>query len=345
VSSLKRQDENQKVTDELMKQANDLSMAKEKLNPNQAVVDQPVAEFQPTTQGAQIEIEPKEAIETKTEWDEPKKNVNPMNESYGNAFTRLFGKKETIDKKNSKKSIIDTIVSKTSIPEKESVKKSETKEKKDDLGRGMLHLSKAFLRFSLAFMVFSAVFFYAQNIDINNRILGTFGIEKNNAIQLHNAYESLQEQKTLAEEINQEISRYEDGYNNEYEATVKNIVENRVNWADILERINKITDSVYEHNALSQYVQYNNFSLDTEKGVVRVNGTLSDPLGKNLTKLAELEEAFRYFPGNKNDPDNKTKPYFYEINEFTSLQKTFNKVTGKFNSNFQLSFSLQEQKD
>jgi nitrogen regulatory protein P-II 2 len=126
------------------------------------------------------------------------------------------------------------------------------------------------------------------------------------------------------------------------ERTVETIIDERINWPDIFAKINEVTNSVYELNDFFKYVEYNNYSFDAEQGSIRVTGTLSDPLGRNLTKLVELEEAFKFYPKDKNNPEDTTQPYFTEFREFTSFSKSLDPRTGRFTSNFQMSFSLNE---
>ena len=254
----------------------------------------------------------------------------------GNIFTRMFKKKTELEKPE--KSIIDTIVAKTS--EKKAEVTEKPKKPKEE-GAAFAAFGRVILQFSVAFIVISAGFFYTQNIDSNNTVLGLFGIEENYASRLHAANETLEQKEEEERELNREINRYQKGYDNKYEVIINQIVEKRLNWPDVLSKINEVADFIYERNSISQYIKFNSFSFDAEKGLVRVSGSLSDPLGKNLTKMAELEEAFKYYPQDKNNPDDKTKPYFYDFQEFKSLSKSYDKRTGKYTSNFQLSFALQ----
>jgi len=256
----------------------------------------------------------------------------------GNVFTKLFGKKEEVRPvEKPTKSIIDTIVAKT--PEKAAVKKVE---EKPNEGVGFLVFSRAFLQFAVVFVLISAGFFYVENMDADNRVLGLVGVGDNYASRLHAAAQELDAKKAEEEKLNREDKKYQAGYNNQYEQTVKKIIEGRMNWPDILGKINEVTNVVYERNEVSQYVKYNNYSFDAEKGTITVSGTLQDPLGKNLTKMLELEEAFRYYPKDKSNPEDVRKPYFYDFKEFKSLSKTYDQKSGKFTSNFQLSFALHE---
>ncbi len=267
----------------------------------------------------------------------PKTAATILKEEKGNIFTRMFGKKEELEKP--KESIIDTIVAKT---EEVKAKVEEKPKEEKETGLAFVGFSKALMQFSIAFIVISAAFFYVQNIDQNNTVLGLFGVKDNYASRLHAAAQTLDEKKGQESGLNDEISNYKKGYNNKYENIIKDIVDKRVEWPAIMVKINEIADSVYERNAISQYIKFNNFSLDTETGQVRVSGTLSDPLGKNLTKLAEIEDAFRYFPKDKTNPEDATKPYFYDVQELNSLSKSYDSRTGKYTSNFQMAFSLTE---
>ncbi|MFH0820984.1 MAG: hypothetical protein V1908_04370 [Candidatus Peregrinibacteria bacterium] len=256
-------------------------------------------------------------------------------EPNGNVFTKLFGKKEVIQPSQNK-SIIETIVSKTAKP----VNPSKAEQPQGETGMRLLNFANAFFQFAVAFMVITAGFFYAQNLDQENRIFSLVG-KTNYASRLHQAATTIDEKKSEEEALNQEVKKYEKGYNNRYEELIKKVVEKRLNWPDILEKITEITDTVYERNELSQYIQYQSFSFDAEKGLVRVSGTLSDPLGKNLTKLEELQQAFRTYPRDPDNSNDTTPTYFYDVQELTSLRKAFDKRTGRYTSSFQLSFALQ----
>ena len=256
-------------------------------------------------------------------------------EEKGNIFTKLFGKKEAVEKP---KSIIDTIVAGTERVEEAEKKR---KRKEEGEGEGFLRFATAFLEFSIAFILISAGFFYAQS-EPENRILSLAGIEENQGSRLHAANQALSEKKKEERELNQEIERYKQGYEDENIKTINQIVETRLDWNDLIQKLNEVTEFVYEKNVLAQYVQYNNYSYDVPKAQLTVNGTLSDPLGKNLTKLAELEEAFIYYPKDKDDPLDTRKPYFYGLKEFRAFTKTFNKATGRYVSNFSLTLYTKE---
>ncbi len=261
----------------------------------------------------------------------------------GNMFTRMFKEKEELE--SSSKSIIDTIVEKSSDKEggKEEKKEEEKVGKRE--GIAFLKLSKVLMQFSIAFIVLSAGFFYVQNIDINNTVLGMLNIEENYASRLHSANTMLEAKKSEESELAKESSRYQQGYNNRYEDVIKQIIDNRLNWPDILAKINEVADYIYERNVISQYIKYNSFSFDVEKKLITVSGSLSDPLGKNLTKMAELEEAFRYYPKDRSNPEDTTQPYFSDFKEFKSLSKSYDKKTGKYTSTFQLSFTLNPKSE
>ena len=271
--------------------------------------------------------------------DPTKASSETKEEAKGNMFTSLFGKK-VADSKGSKKSesIIDTIVTQTDKAKKEKV----VKKKEVSTGAGFMHFSGAFLRFAIAFIVLSAGFFYAYNIDENNRVLSMAGRE-NYAIQLKNAAGTLDEKQGEEKKLNKDIKRYQEEAENESIETIGKIREDRMDWPDLIKKLNEVTESVYEKNALAQYVQYNNYSYNVENGDLTVSATLSDPLGKNLTKLAEIEEAFMYYPKDKNDPNDETQPYFYGMESFNSYAKSFNATTGRYTSSFSLNISTKEK--
>ncbi len=264
----------------------------------------------------------------------PAKPAGKSEAGKGNIFTKLFGEKETAKtgaEEKPSKSIIDTIVEKT-----EKGKEAEKKARKpeDVTGEGLLRFATVFLEFSVAFILISAGFFYVQNIDEENRVLSLFKIEENNASRLHSAAQELEGKEEEEKKLNKEIEGYKKGEEDKNEETVQKLIEGRLDWPDLIKKLNEVTESIYEKNALSQYVQYNNYSYDVEKGLLGVSATLSDPLGKNLTKLAEIEVAFRTYP-------DKDAPYFYGLQEFNSFSKSFDTATGRYKSSFSLKLSTK----
>ncbi len=256
----------------------------------------------------------------------------------GNIFTSLFGKEE-VEKPTA--SVLETIVAKTA-PEKAEPKKE--KVPMERTGESFLGFSSAFLRLAIVFIAVSAAFLYVENIDANNTVLGIGFINKeNNAIQLHNASKTIEEESAKVKRLNQEIAKYQGGYQDDHQEAIKKIVSGRMDWPSILKKLNEVTESVYEKNAISQYVQYNNYTYNSETSQLTVTGTLSDPLGKNLTKLAELEQAFKNYPKDPKNPDDDRKPYFYGLQEFNSFAKSFNNSTGRFQSTFNLTLYTKEQ--
>jgi len=277
------------------------------------------------------------ALETKQKTAPETAKPKETESEKGNIFTKLFGKK--VEPEKPTESIIETIVSQAEQGRKVT---REFKAKEEGTAENFVKFSNLFLRFSVVFIVLSAAFFYVTNIDEDNLALSMLD-QKNNAIQLKNAAESLRKSEKDKTDIQEEITRYEKGYENEYKTTIDIIKSKRIDWPDLIRKLNEVTESVYEKNALAQYVQYNNYSYDVADGKLTVSATLSDPLGKNLTKLAELEEAFTYYPKDKNDPNDKTTPYFQNLQEFRSYAKSFNKATGRYTSNFTLSLSTKIQ--
>lgn len=269
-------------------------------------------------------------------------SVQPLKQSdsnheKGNIFTKLFGKEQESEKPTG--SIIETIVAQSV---KENRVTREVAKTTGDTGEGFFRFANMFLRFSIVFMITGAAFFYIYNIDKNNTILQLAGIE-NNALKLKNASAELDTINKKMKDTQKEIDKYIKGYEDQYKATIDKIIEKRMDWPALIKKLNEVTESVYEKNALAQYVQYNNYSFDVEAGTLTVSATLSDPLGKNLTKLAELEEAFTYYPKDKNDSNDKRKPYFQNMQEFRSFDKSLNKATGRYISNFSLSLSTKDQ--
>lgn len=252
----------------------------------------------------------------------------------GNTFTRLFGSN---DPKPKTASIIDHIM--TRAPEK----KKEVQEKKTvDKGERFLKYSVAFSRFSFAFILLSAAFFYVVTVDQENRVMALFGKE-NYAIQLKSAAQELEIKKEEQQEVNSAIERYKKGYDNRFSQKIDEIIASRLDWSELMRKLNEVTESVYEKNQLAQYVQYHHYAYDVDTGQLTVSGTLTDPLGKNLTKLAELEEAFLYYPNDKENKNSDIQPYFYNLQEFQSYSKRFDPETGRYTSDFSLSVSTKQK--
>ena len=260
----------------------------------------------------------------------------------GNIFTKMFQQGE---EKQTEKSIIDTIVAKTDEkkPEKAPNPKAVKIQKpKEENAMALLTFSKVFMNFTAIFIVLSAAFLYVEFLDDNNTMLNLVGIEENTGSRLRAAAEENQADKRKEAILGNDIETYKGGYEDKAINTVKSIISERLNWPDIFAKINEVTTSVYELNDFFKYIEYNNYSFDADNKTVRVSGTLSDPSGRNLTKLVELEEAFKYYPKDKDNPDDPTKPYFSGFREFNSFSKTLDQATGRYVSSFQLSFSLNE---
>ena len=121
------------------------------------------------------------------------------------------------------------------------------------------------------------------------------------------------------------------------------LIESRINWPDLLKKINEVANSVYELNDFFNYIEYSNYSVDFKTGAIQVSGTLSDPEGNNLAQLVVLEEAFKNYPRDPSNPDDTTIPYFENFAEFNSLSKTFDDEMGRYTSGFQLAFSIKDE--
>lgn len=265
--------------------------------------------------------------------------VKPV--SKGNIFTKMFGKKE---EEPQEKSIIDTIVASEA---KREVKEASEKKEAEPAGSskpkdvsGFLTFAKIFMNFTIIFIVLSAGFLYVEWVDKNNSELGLIGVKENTGGKLYHAAEEVKTLKQKEEDLDKEIELYKGGYDDKVFKTVQDIIGQRINWPDIFAKISEVTNSVYELNDFFKYIEYNNYSFDALTRTIRVTGTLSDPLGRNLTKLVELEEAFMYYPKDKNNPDDPVKPYFTGFKEFTSYSKSLDENTGRYTSSFQLSFAL-----
>ena len=255
----------------------------------------------------------------------------------------MFNKGEV--EKQTQKSIIDTIVAKTDekkvekAPKKKAIK---LKKAKDEDATAILTFAKVFMNFTAIFIIFSAAFLYVEFIDEQNTMLSLIGVEENTGSRLHTAAEDNIKNKRQEGVLSKDIELFKGGYQDSALGAVDQIIDSRINWPDIFNKIDDVTDSIYDHNKFFKYIEYNNYSFDAEKGTIRVTGTLTDPVGRNLTRLVELEEAFIYFPTDKNNPDDPGKPFFSGFREFTSFSKTLDQTTGRYTSNFQLSFELNE---
>jgi len=329
---------------------------KEKMNGDKTEVKKPgflAGIFKKTPKTDEVESKPEGMAVTRmtpVPVPAPELKVEARHESKpekpkGNLFTKVF---EKPSEELSKKSIIDTIVAKSDKKEKKeegaaaekSSEEGKATEKKDSAK--LLSFSIIFMNFAIIFMALSAAFLYVEWIDKDNAILGLVGIQQNTGSKLRLAAEEVDSLKKEEAALNKDIDFYKGGYDDQALKAVEKIIDERINWPEIFKKISEVTNSVYELNDFFKYVEYNNYSFDAEGGNIRVTGTLSDPLGRNLTKLVELEEAFKYYPKDKNDPDDTTKPYFTGFREFTSFSKSLDQNTGRYTSTFQLSFALNE---
>lgn len=292
----------------------------------------PKPEVRPTPPSLPVEsLSSKEDVAEKKALEEKEPTPAPTKKALGNTFTRMFGGG---DSKGSG-SIIDKIVEKTDQKKAKDVQKTPFNWLK--FARGMMNVTMVFILFTAGFLYLS--------LDPNNTVLGFFGIEQNTGSNLHAAAEVLSNKETEVEVLKKEIEVYKSGYNDADIALVQSIIDKRIDWPDTFEKIKEVTNSVYDLNDFFNYVEYNNYSLDTDNKTVRLSGTLTDPLGRNLTKLVELEEAFKYYPKDKNNPNDTTKPYFTDLKEMTSFSKSLDEETGRFMSSFQLSFAFNEAED
>lgn len=258
-----------------------------------------------------------------------------------NTFTKMFGRDRSVGKS---KSVIDQIVAST---EKKNVEKSPAllQTKSERQVNRLVSFSKVFANFAAIFIVLTAGFLYIEFLDKDNRVLGAFGVEQNTGATLHQAAETLVEKERQEAILERQIQEFKGGYSDEALNTLQLLTEERINWPDIIAKITEVTNSVYELNDFFQYVQFDNYAFDTERQTIRISGTLSDPQGRNLTKLVELEDAFMNYPRDLNNPNDQTTPYFQDFKELTSLRKTYDEKTGRYTSDFQLSFALSELGD
>ena len=205
----------------------------------------------------------------------------------------------------------------------------------------LLGFSKLFANFTVAFIVLTAGFLYVEFIDQNNTVLGLVGVE-NTGSKLHSSADELSQKEREVATLKKEIEKLETGYQNPDLKTIDDIRAKRINWPDVLFKIDEVTNSVYELNDFFKYIEYIDYAFDADRQTIRISGKLSDPQGNNLTKLVELENAFKYYPKDQQNPDDPTQPFFKGFKELTTLNKTLDQETGRYVSNFQLSFDLNE---
>lgn len=206
----------------------------------------------------------------------------------------------------------------------------------------LFKFAKLFMGFTAVFIFVTGTFLYVDFIDKENRFLSLVGVSDNTGSRLHAAAEELEKAKQKVEILKEEADKYQKGYEDPVMARVQEIMDQRIDWTDLFSKIKEITHSVYELNDFFKYVEYDSYAVDAEKKTIQITGRLRDPQGQNLTKLVELEEAFMYYPKDKNNLDDKTKPYFQGFQELTSLSKTLDPETGQYVSTFQLTFSLAQ---
>lgn len=259
------------------------------------------------------------------------------------AVSRWFSMgKEKKNPVNSKENLKSTEES-SSSPIKNK-KENSTKEKEAHDPLNWVMISKALFRFTILFILLTSFFFYVVSIDKKNKILGLFE-QENYAIQLEKLQNRLTEKKSEKIRLSEQIKNFEKGYQNPKVAIIDQMVDSRLNWTDLIEKVNEVTQSVYERNFLTQYVQYTNYTFDAERNELSLSGVLSDPLGKNLTKLAELELAFENYPKLPKEADSEVKPYFYEVRGFEAFSKNLNASTGRFDSSFSVSMKTKPSSD
>jgi hypothetical protein len=298
--------------------------------PVAAVPEAPKLEPKPVAKTPEVQLKAEQKTVAKPEANGADK---------GNIFTSLFGKGEEIEPgRKSSASVLETIVAK-SAPVKSAPKAEKVPEVKT--GEGLLSFASGFLKFATLFILVSGAFLYMENMDTGNTVLKLVNKE-NNAIQLHGVALKVEKAKADMEKVNKEINKYKGGYTDDHQKAIDRIVANRMDWPAILAKLNEVTESVYAKNAISQYVQYNNYSYNTDTGKFTVSGTLSDPLGKNLTKLAELEEAFRNYPKDPSNPNDERKPYFFGMTKLNSFSKSLDSDTGRFKSSFNVSVTTKD---
>ncbi len=255
----------------------------------------------------------------------------------GNTFTKMFGSSGGTPKEK-ERSIIDQIVAKTE--EADHATSSSLNPKKEPKSFNWLGFAKLFANFTALFIVFTAGFLYVTLLDKENNVLGLVGVSANTGSALETANEQIAQKRQQEASLNESIRQLEAGYNDPRLGVASSIVSQRVDWPDTFQKIDEVTESVFEYYEFFGYVVYNNFSLDADGRTIRVTGTLSDPTGFNLTGILKLAEAFETYPNL--GPEDPTKPYFEEFQELSTLSKSFDSDSGRYVSNFQFTFSLPD---
>lgn len=231
--------------------------------------------------------------------------------SESNAFAEAFG-----EKKANSQDLIDTIMQ-TAKEEQDARSKvlgarfseqiRQNKERSESLNdrnrdaKKILTTARFSFFFSLLIPLCSWVVFSALLDPENNfaEILNahSYGKEYEEISRLKESRESIV--KTRTKEINDAVAKVENIKNNKILA---NIVQTRVDFLDIMLRINKITLSALhlttELNHTLQELAFNSYSGSTNNGKTDINisGTVRDPERKSLTRLTKLMETINSDP-------------------------------------------------
>ncbi len=263
--------------------------------------------------------------------------------SEGNLFTRMFSSSKVDPRKQS---IIDVIVDKAA--QEKAEKKAQVARGSDEKAARRLKQARfarfagAFAHFAILFVALSAGFLYVNIVDEKNMVLGLANIPENKASRLHAAASSLDESRQKEQALRRDIERFEKGYSDRHQQVVQSIVAARLNWPDVLAKINEVANSVYELNDFFQYIQFSGFGFNADTKQISLTGSLSDPAGKNLTRLVELEEAFKHYPSDPSLPNDPAKPYFKDFQESQSYSKSFAANEDSVVSRFSMSFKLNQ---
>lgn len=280
-----------------------------------------------------------EAVTTKEEKPEVSPSVPESLPSMemASVSSMLIPEKQSTPSKTPIEPPVAPVIKKVEV-EKPIVKAEPQKPKKEF---NLLGFAKLFANFTVAFVVLTAGFLYVEFIDQNNTVLGLVGAE-NTGGKLHATADDLSQKEREVSVLEKEIETYQTGYQNPELTTIDSIIQKRINWPDVLFKIDEVTNSVYELNDFFKYIEYADYAFDADRQTIRISGKLSDPQGNNLTKLVELENAFKFYPKDQNNPDDPTQPFFKGFKELTTLSKTLDQETGRYVSSFQLSFDLNE---
>ncbi len=69
------------------------------------------------------------------------------------------------------------------------------------------------------------------------------------------------------------------------------IADNRIHWREVFETINRITDTAFEGNKISKYVNYSNYSGNSKNETIQVDGNVRSLVGASWQDLIKLRNV------------------------------------------------------